>query len=355
MKKNPPKKSSVSTEIIPSEDIFFGEVIQLLRQSRIRTATAINSIMVETYWQIGRRIVEQEQAGKSRADYGSELLKRLSQALSQEFGRGFSAPNLRNFRQFYLRYPDQKICYTLCSELTWSHLRLIMRLDNPKEREYYLEESRAAGWTVRQLERNIHSHYYQRLLTHSDPKAKSSESLTKENILMNLLKDPYSLEFLGLKEDENMSESELENAIIDHLKEFLLEAGRGFAFVARQFRISTETSHFYTDLVFYNYVLKNFILIDLKLGKLTHQDIGQMDMYVRMFDDLKRGPDDNPTIGLILCQNKDETIVRYSVLKDNEQLFASRYSLVLPTEEELQEQISSKIRYWTEVGKSKSE
>lgn len=154
-KKNLSPKPPVHLEVIPSEDIFFGEVIQLLRQSRIRTATAINSVMVETYWQIGRRIVEQEQAGKSRADYGSELLKRLSQALSQEFGRGFSAPNLRNFRQFYLRYPDQKICYTLCSELTWSHLRLIMRLDNPKEREYYLEESRAAGWTVRQLERNI--------------------------------------------------------------------------------------------------------------------------------------------------------------------------------------------------------
>ena len=278
------------------ENMFFAEVKELLLRARSHAYSAVNAIMSETYWQIGKRIVEQEQKGKDRAEYGAQLIKRLAQSLTADFGDGLSVANLKNFRRFYLSFPEQEKSYTLCSLLSWSHIRLIMRIDNSKERDYYITESSKHNWSVRTLERNLKTDTYHRLI--------SNTSLTERKDPLaqyEMVKDPYVMEFLGIKGDGRFLESELESAIISNIEQFLLELGNGFSFVGRQMRISTETMHFYVDLVFYNYLLKCFVLIDLKTDKLSHQDIGQMEMYVRMFDDLKRQPDDNPTIGIILC------------------------------------------------------
>lgn len=323
-----------------TDNTLYNDIRTILQKARRKAYSAINTTMVEAYWSIGKRIVKEEQRGKERADYGVKLIKNLSIALNAEFGKGFSVANLWNFRQFYLVFPNKEKIYTLCRELSWSHIRLIMRLDNPKLREYYLKESNSQEWSVRQLERNINSHYYERLLSSSD---KGNKSIIEKKNHRDFIKDPYVLEFLNLPEKSGLKESAIEKAIISNLQEFLMEIGKGFSFVGRQFRISTEATHFYIDLVFYNYLLKCFVIIDLKTTKLTHQDIGQMDMYVRMFDDLKRGKDDNPTIGIILCNDKENTVVKYSVLKDSEQLFASKYRLVLPTEEELKAELEREI------------
>jgi predicted nuclease of restriction endonuclease-like (RecB) superfamily len=321
---------------------FYADIKDILAQARNKARSAVNSAMVEAYWLIGQRIVQEEQQGNSRAGYGERLLENLSNALSASLGKGFSYANLRNFRQFYLTYPDQAICYTLCSKLSWSHNRLIMREEDPKARAYYLAESSSQHWTVRQLERNLQSRSFQRLLS-SRGDATPDSPLQSES-LGDFIKDPYVLEFLQLPESGTLKESMLEQAIVDELQKFLLELGKGFSFVARQIRISTETSHFFIDLVFYNYLLKCFVILDLKTGKLTHQHIGQMDMYVRMFDDLKRGEDDNPTIGIILCDSKDETIVKYSIIPESQQLFAAKYQRILPAEAELIAEIAREKR-----------
>jgi len=330
------------SDINPS---FFQDIKNILQQSRQKAYVAVNFAMVEAYWQIGKRIVEEEQVGKQRADYGSFLIKSLSQELAAEFGKGFSVANLKNFRQFYLTFPDFEKGYTVRSQLSWSHYRLIMRVESSTARNYYLSEASEQQWSTRQLQRNINSHYYERLLSSTNQKIVSVN--TSKAAPDEFIKDPYVLEFLKIPENATYSEKQIETAIITHLQKFLLEMGKGFSFVGRQFRISTETSHFYIDLVFYNYLLKCFVLIDLKTSKLSHQDIGQMDMYVRMFDDLKRQVDDNPSIGIILCADKDDTVVKYSVLKDSEQLFASKYRLVLPTEEELMAELEREVLlYW---------
>ena len=321
-------------ELTPSSD-FFTDVRGILADARRAAYTAVNSAMVAAYWQIGRRIVEEEQGGSAKSTYGDRLLPELSRALTAEFGKGFSLANLKNFRKFYLTYPDGGKSYALRSFLTWTHHRLIMRVESPSAREYYITHAERENWSTRTLERQIETHTYQRLLSTQSGPASSPEALPAKPSIRDFIKDPYVLEFLGLPEDPAASETDIESAIISQLQSFLLEMGHGFSFVARQMRVSTETSHFYLDLVFYHYVLKCFVIIDLKTTKLTHQDIGQIDMYVRMFDDLKRGSDDNPTIGLILCTDKDETIVKYSVLKGSEQLFASKYRTLLPTEAEL--------------------
>jgi len=319
---------------------LLGDIRAILGQARQQAFTAVNFAMVECYWQIGRRIVTEEQRGQRRADYGARIIRELSRSLSREFGGGFSVANLKNFRQFYLTYPDTEKGYTLCSRLSWSHHRLIMRVENPAARDFYMHEAAGQNWSSRVLERNINTHYYERLLTAPGKRAAVTASQGfEQHHPTHFIKDPYVLEFLGIPESHTAQEKEIEQAIIDNLQKFLLEMGKGFAFIGRQLRISTETSHFYIDLVFYNYLLKCFVLIDLKVGKLTHQDVGQMDMYVRMFDDLKRQQDDNPSIGLILCSQRDETVVRYSVLKESEQLFASKYRLVLPTEDELRAEL----------------
>jgi predicted nuclease of restriction endonuclease-like (RecB) superfamily len=315
----------------------------LLRQARQQAYSAVNSAMVEAYWQIGRRIVEEEQKGQERAGYGEGLIKELSKQLTAEFGRGFSIANLRNFRQFYLVFPEVEKRYTLCSELTWSHCRLAMRVENPLAREYYLREAADQKWSVRQLERNINTFYYERLLTSPDKQAAlAHQAAMEKETPRDFLKDPYVFEFLDIPEPYQASEKEIEAALIKNLQAFLLELGKGFSFVGRQFRLSTETAHYYIDLVFYNYLLKCFALFDLKTGALTPQDVGQM--YVRMFDDLKRGTDDNPTIGVILCTEKSQTVVKYSVLSGSEQLFATKYRLYLPTEEELVAEIEREKR-----------
>jgi predicted nuclease of restriction endonuclease-like (RecB) superfamily len=329
---------------------LLGDVRTILAQARQKTYAAVNFTMVECYWRIGRRIVEEEQHGQQRAEYGARIIRELSRGLTGEFGTGFSAANLKNFRQFYIIYPDFEKSYALRSQLSWTHYRLIMRVENPSARDFYMSEAADQNWSSRILERNINTHYYERLLTAPDKKAAlTAQGDFEQHQPGHFIKDPYVLEFLGVPESHTVLEKDIEKAIVSNLQKFLLEMGKGFAFIGRQFRISTETSHFYIDLVFYNYILKCFVLVDLKVGKLTHQDVGQMDMYVRMFDDLKRQPDDNPSIGLILCSQRDETVVRYSVLKESEQLFASKYRLVLPTEEELKEELVRERRQLLEA------
>jgi predicted nuclease of restriction endonuclease-like (RecB) superfamily len=337
------KKENDALVATPSvENRFYEEVSAILREGRGKARIAVNYAMVETYWRIGRRIVEQEQKGKERANYGDYLLTNLSRHLGVTFGKGFSYANLRNFRQFYLTFPDANEFATHCvANLGWTHIRLIMRLENAAERNYYLKEASEQNWSSRVLERNIKSGYYRRLLS---TQIAPPEEKTPAPLLSDFIKDPYVLEFLGIPEDGNAYESTVESVIVSHLQQFLMELGKGFSFVGRQFRVSTETSHFYIDLVFYNYLLKCFVVIDLKTTKLTHQDIGQKDMYVRMFDELKRGVDDNPTIGIILCADKDETIVKYSMLKESRQIFASKYRQVLPTEDELATELARNVK-----------
>lgn len=328
------------SDVLHQNRDFFESVRSILRDARQKAYRHVNAVMVEAYWKVGQRIVQQEQGGQAKAAYGEGLLKSLSRELTAEFGKGFSYANLRNFRQFYLTYPDFEKCYTLCSKMSWSHNRLIMRVETEKARSYYLHEAAEQNWSVRELERQIKTGTFQRLL--STGQADSETPPISRAAIHDFIKDPYVLEFLGVPESEHEHETSLEKALILKLRDFLLELGKGFSFVGRQFRISTETSHFYIDLVFYNYLLKCFVLIDLKTGKLTHQDIGQLDMYVRMFDDLKRAKDDNPTLGIILCADKDETVVRYSVLQENQQLFASKYLRVLPSEEQLRQELEAR-------------
>jgi len=310
------------------------EIQQILVKARLKAVSTVNTAMVEAYWQMGKRIVEEEQQGEDRANYGEGLIKQLSKSLSTDFGKGFSIANLRNFRQFYQTFPDVGKGYALRSELSWTHYRLIMRVENPDARYYYITQCAEQRWSSRNLERNINSAYYQRLLSSKDqPSELSAKSASTQ--INTFIKDPYVFEFLNLTEPENTHEKDLETALINHLQKFLLELGKGFSFVGRQFRISTETSHFYIDLVFYNYILKCFVLFDLKTTKLKHQDIGQMDMYIRMFDDLKKQSSDQPTIGIVLCADKEETVVKYSAIDGSDQLFASQYQLYLPSEAEL--------------------
>ncbi|SFW57980.1 Predicted nuclease of restriction endonuclease-like (RecB) superfamily, DUF1016 family [Pseudomonas sp. NFACC19-2] len=288
----------------------------------------------------GRHIVEFEQAGKARAAYGKNLLTALAKGLTAEFGKGFDATNLRHMRAFFLAFPIRD---ALRRELSWTHYRTLLRVDSDSARQWCMNKAATQHWSTRALERQIGTLYYERLLASQDRAAVEQEAASKLQALgkspHEFVRDPVLLEFLGLPNAGTMLEGELEQALIDQLQSFLLELGKGFAFVGRQQRISTESKDFYIDLVFYNYLLKCFVIFDLKRGELTHQDIGQMDMYVRMFDDLRRGPEDGPTVGIILCAQKDASVVRYSVLQGSEQLFASKYKLVLPSEEELRAEL----------------
>ena len=313
---------------------------ELIQQGRQHAMRAVDRVQVQTCWEIGRHIVEFEQGGEARAAYGKMLLPRLAELLTREFGKGFDASNLRYMRLFYKAFP---MCDAVRHELSWTHYRLLLRVDKADARQWYINEAVAQNWSARALDRQIGTLYFERLLLSGDKASVEAEADANIAALSQspreFVRDPVMLEFLGLPGTGKLLESKLEQALMDKLQAFLLELGKGFAFVARQQRISTESQDFYIDLVFYNYLLKCFVLIDLKSGKLTHQDIGQMDMYVRMYDDLKRGESDNPTVGIILCSQKDESVVRYSVLNGSEQLFASRYSLVLPSEEELRREL----------------
>jgi len=324
--------------ITKSDAQVYEAIRDALAGARASVVTAVNSAMVGVYWEIGQQIAE---AVGERAEYGRSLLAYLSEQLTAEFGKGFTVANLRNMRQFYQTFPNR---YALRSELGWTQYRMLMRVDDLGRREFYLKECAEANWTSRQLERQINSFYYERLLaTQKEQRPEITDEIQQlepRPASEYILKDPYILEFLDLKENAKYSENELEQGLIDKLQEFLLELGKGFSFVARQKRITTEHGeHYYIDLVFYNYILKCFIVIDLKAGKLTYQDVGQIDFYVRLFDEKVKQADDNPTIGLVLVADKDESIVKYSVLADNENLFTSKYRLYLPSEDELKAEL----------------
>ncbi|MFT4061599.1 MAG: PDDEXK nuclease domain-containing protein [Edaphocola sp.] len=315
------------------------EIKTILAQARQKAYSAINSAMVEAYWNIGKRIVEEEQHGADRAEYGKQIIQTISDELTEEFGKGFSKRTIWEIRQFYTCFPENSIVRTLFAQLSWSHFQRVLKVSNENARMYYLKEAAENTWSVRTLDRNISTLYYDRLIASADKETVKNEMLEKtRKIPLNpndFIKNPTVLEFLNLPTNEAYTEAELEKALIDNLQAFILELGKGFAFVARQEHIRTETSDFYIDLVFYNYILRCFVIIELKTNKLSHQDIGQLDMYVRMYNDLKRQPDDNPTIGLLLCTETDSIVAKYSVLNDNKQLFTSKYIQYLPTEEEL--------------------
>lgn len=340
MKPKRPAKSKALQPAKPGFDGLLRELREFITESRRQVLRAVDVVQVRTCWGVGRHIVEFEQRGAVRAEYGAKLLPRLAGKLTEEFGRGFDASNLRYMRLFYLAFP---ICDALRHELSWTHYRTLLRVEDAAAREWYANEAVAQNWSSRALERQVGRLYYERLLSSKDREALRAEAEEKIAELpaspRDFVRDPVLLEFLGLPETGRLLESDLEQRLIDHLQSFLLELGKGFAFVARQMRVSTESKDFYIDLVFYNYLLKCFVIFDLKPGELTHGDIGQMDMYVRMFDEQQRGPGDNPTVGIILCAAKDASIVRYSVLHGNEKLFATRYKLVLPSEEQLRQEL----------------
>jgi predicted nuclease of restriction endonuclease-like (RecB) superfamily len=322
----------MSQNITPNS--LYEKIAALIATARQQVRSTVNQAMVLTYWQIGQSIVEDEQAGKAQAEYGKAVLENLSERLTAEFGKGFDVRNLRNMRQFYLTFPNRN---ALRSDLSWTHYRLLLKVESEAARLWYMTEAATESWSTRALERQINSFYYDRLLSSQDPAPVKAEAAENARTLSprDVLKDPYVLEFLELGARSSFTESELEVALIEQLQAFLLELGKGFSFVARQRHIRLDGEDFYVDLVFYNYLLKCFVLIDLKLGKLTHQDIGQMDTYVRIYEERFRGADDNPTLGLILCSEKNAAVAKYSVLAESQQMFAAKYRLVLPTEAEL--------------------
>ena len=326
------------------EEILANDIIEIkaiLTEARLQAYKAINTAMVEAYWKIGQRIVLEEQNGKERAEYGKEIIKSLSVALTAEFGKGFSKRSLWEMRQFYILFSDYQKVRTLFAQLSWSHFQRVIKVQDEKARTYYLTEAAQNMWSVRTLDRNISTLYYNRLIASQEKELVVQEMKEKTANLQitEFIKNPTVLEFLNLPTNLSYTETELEKALIDNLQKFIMELGKGFAFVARQEHIRTELSDFYIDLVFYNYILKCFVIIELKTEKLTHQDIGQLDMYVRMYDDLKKQEGDNPTIGLLLCTETDSVVAKYSVLHENPQLFASKYVDYLPTEEELVREI----------------
>lgn len=330
---------------------LFEDIHTVLSNARQKIQKTVNHAMVVAYWEVGRLIIEYEQKGQSKAIYGSEVLKKLAKQLTQEFGKGFDASNLRRMRQFYLRF---SICGTVSHKLSWSHYCHLVRIDNDEARIWYLNGCISQNWSVRALGRQISKLYYERLLSSKRKKPVEEEARAQTQLLetqpKDFLRDPYILDFLNLSH-HSLLENNIEQALIDNLQKFLLELGKGFAFIGRQQRITADSEDFFIDLVFYNYKIKCFLLVDLKLGKLTHQDVGQMDMYVRLYDELIRSSEDNPTIGLILCSKKNDTVAKYSVLNDSKQLFASKYLTYLPSEQELQTELQrerDQINIWSE-------
>jgi predicted nuclease of restriction endonuclease-like (RecB) superfamily len=371
--KRAPRPSPVTSELIHvGADSLMDRVVSILEQSRGNVVRAVNSNMVIAYWQIGREIVEALQNGEERAEYGQNLLEGLAKQLTERYGKGLSATNLRQFRVFYQLFSERSpIQQTLSAELSsitqpgvaseiqaaleaknelhgfspnlsWSHYLTLSRVENFSERRFYEIEAEKCGWSVRVLERQIHTALFARLLKSRDKEGVLALAAQGQRVSqpIDVIKHPYVLDFLDLPDRVQFRESDLETAIIENLQPFLLELGKGFAFVGRQYRVTTESQPYFIDLVFYNYLLKCFVLIDLKIGRLEHQDVGQMDMYLRLFDELKRGADDNPTVGLILCAEKDEVVARYSILHESQQMFASKYMLYLPTEEELRKELA---------------
>lgn len=319
------------------------DIKSIISSGRENAYRAANKAMVITYWNVGKRIVEQEQAGKERAEYGKALIDTLADELTKEFGTSYSKRNLQYFRKFYLAFPDEQIVNACVHNLNWTHFRSLLRVADEDARIWYMQEAASEGWSSRTLDRNIGTQYYYRLLQSPKKEAVIDEMKQKtskyQKDKLELLKSPIVAEFLGFKNEDTYLESDLETAILSHIRDFLMEMGKGFAYVARQQHIVTDTEDYYIDLVFYNIELKCYILIDLKMGTITHQDVGQIDMYVRMYDELKCKEGDNPTLGILLCGETSEDIARYSVLHDNDRLFMSKYLTYLPTKEQLKTEI----------------
>ena len=322
---------------------FYRDAEAIIDNGRSVAYQSVSAAMVETYWKLGRHIVEEEQNGQERAEYGAFLIVQLSKRLTDTYGKGFSKRQLFDYKKFYLTFSDFEKVQTRLHYLTWSHYRCLMRVTNQKARQWYLEEAAKETWSVRTLDRNISTLYYERLLMSQNQEPVKEEMIEKTAVYqrdkLEFIKNPVVAEFLGLSSNTDFTESELEQQIISKIQKFLMEMGKGYAFVARQQHIRTELEDYFIDLVFYNYILKCFVLIDLKCGEITHQDVGQMDMYIRMYDELKRSEGDNPTLGIILCSETNRDIARYSILHDNDHLFAAKYKLYLPDEEELRNEI----------------
>ena len=356
------------------DNMLVNDLRSIVSKARSKAFAAVNYSLVERNWRIGKRIVEQEQNGASRAEYGKHVIEIASAALTEEFGKGFSYTNIANYKRFYLTFNNLQILQTVSEEfnnpiqqtlpakssaphkedkaestqselrlLPWSHYERLIRVEDKKAREWYAKEAFEQGWSFRTLNRNINTLYYERLLMSKkkQPVVNEMQDKTKayQQDKLEYIKSPVVLEFLGLPEDTSLAESKLETAIINNLEKFLMEMGKGYALVARQQHIRTEENDYYIDLVFYNYLIKSFILVDLKVNRITYQDVGQMDMYLQMYDKMKKGPDDNPTIGIILCTETDSDVARYSTLAKNDQMFAAKYKLYLPDKEDLRREI----------------
>ena len=329
----------------------FEDACNIIETAQKVAYSAVDLTLVHRNWLLGKRIADEELNGESRAEYGAEVIKKLSKDLNAQYGRGYTKTNLYNFYSFYKMYPE--IFHSESGKsnvkLSWTHYRVLLQVKDEIAREWYENEALKETWSVKTLQRNISSQYYYRILKTQDKSAVETEMkefTSKYQTKLEFIKNPVIAEFLGMKEDTSFLESDLEQCIIGNLQKFLMELGKGYAFVARQQHIHTEKEDYYIDLVFYNYILKCFVLIDLKTTKITHQDVGQMDMYIRMYDDLKRGEGDNPTLGIVLCADTDEDIAKYSILHGNEQLFASKYKLYLPTEEELRAEIETQKEFY---------
>lgn len=328
----------MNTEISTTE--LYGEIRNVLASARQKIARTVNTTLVEAYWQVGRHIVEYEQQGKAKAAYGSDLIGELSRLLVPEFGKGFTPANLRYMRQFYICYPNH---HALRDKLTWTHYRTLLKVEDKTARDFYAEECENENWSTRQLQRQINTLYYQRLLSSRDKQTVRQEiQHTEPRVLepREIIRDPYMLDFLGIPQGDHFLESDFETMLLSKLQHFLLELGRGFSFVARQKRISFGDKHFYIDLVFYNYMARCFVLVDLKTDELTHQDLGQMQMYVNYYTRELMNPGDNPPIGIVLCADKNDEVVRYTLPEGEKQIFAAKYLTYMPTKEELKKLIN---------------
>ncbi|GAB6868582.1 MULTISPECIES: PDDEXK nuclease domain-containing protein [Bacteroides] len=337
----------VMAEIQKNHNLF-DDVRHIIERGRTTAYAAVEQSVIVTNWLLGQRIVEEEQQGKVRAQYGKKLIKELADRLVPLYGNSYSKRNLDYYRQFYLMFSDLEIVNARVHNLTWTHFRIIMRETSPEGRLWYMKEASEQMWSTRTLDRNISTQYYERRLACQREHLSLPAPDISDNDPMEYIKNPVVAEFMGFRRDTQYTESELEQALIANLETFILELGRGFAFVERQQHITTETDDFYIDLVFYNFKMKRFVIFELKTHKLTHQDVGQLDMYVRMYDDLVKDESDNPTIGVLLCTETDKTIARYSVLNGNEQLFAAKYMAYMPTEEELHREIEQQKRFFLE-------
>lgn len=325
---------------------FLGDVRTIIEQGRSQAYAAAGTCAILTYWNVGRRIVEEQLHGEARAQYGTRLIQNLSEELMPLYGSNYSKRNLDYYRKFYLCFNDLQIVNTRVHNLDWSHIRRLLSVGDPQARLWYLDTASKDRWSVRTLDRNIATHYYERRL--AAQVEEDAQQPTDKQSPLEYIKNPMVAEFMGFHPNTSYTETELEQALIDNLEKFIMELGRGFAFVERQQHIATDTADFYIDLVFYNFKMKRFVIFELKTHTLRHQDIGQLDMYVRMYDDLVKGDDDLPTIGVLLCTDTDSTIARYSVLHDNDQLYAAKYMAFMPTEEELRREIEQQKQFFLE-------